>query len=108
MGGYEEARVVDASRLYRGGSRLDLVGPDLLGLLSPAEKSQRAVWLQHDLGRLGIGIVVNGGHGGAICARAADHDEVADPGARHPSRRERFGIAGGRGEDVARLAAGPA
>src|SRR6266508_5110898 len=67
-----------------GGRPLDFVLPDLLGRLTFSQESEGAVGLEHDFGRLGVGVVVDGGHGGAVCAGAADDDEVSDLGARHP------------------------
>ena len=51
-----------------------LVRPDLVGRLALAEEAQCTVRREHDLWRLGIGVVVERGHRRAVGARPADDD----------------------------------
>src|SRR5713226_3751151 len=89
-----------------GPALLDFIAPDLLNRLSATEQAECAVGLEHDLGRLLVGIVVDGRHRRAVGAGAADDREVTDGRSRSAAGAERLGIAGGRREDVAGLAAG--
>src|SRR4029450_13940966 len=80
---------------------LHFVLPDLLGHLTTTEQGERSVCPEHHLGRLGVGVVVDGRHARAVGSGPTDHHQVPDLRARHPARREGLGIAGRGGEDVA-------
>src|SRR5262245_14298128 len=67
-----------------------LVGPHLLEALTTAQQPELTAGLEHHLGRLRVGIVVDRRHRRAIRTRAAHHHEVADARTRNPPRRQRL------------------
>src|SRR5437899_337947 len=71
----------------------DLVGQHLVQALPLPEEAERPIGLEHDLGRLGVRVVVDGGHRCAVGASAAADDEVLRLRSRHPARAERLRIA---------------